>query len=257
MMRRLAALALAATLATPAAAFACPEPSPELLFHSCWSSGPAAGRAAVRLLPEDLPLPPAPAEGRRLVVTGAYTGKDTRAGGLPNPVGLFVHAGTVVNADMVRMDGVLTVDPADGEPRLFHRTRARIGDDVYDLTALAERRAFLAVAAGRGISVLQSHLVIVDGAVDVRPQEGAPAFVRRLLFTDAAGFGLFQTAAPETLHDAAVTLSERHGARMALNLDMGSYDYCLEASGGSERNCGVLARDDTGKLSNLLILIAD
>jgi hypothetical protein len=41
---------------------------------------------------------------------------------------------------------------------------------------------------------------------------------------------------------------------MALNLDMGSYDYCQRATDGVESSCGGLSRNDTGKLSNLLIL---
>jgi len=253
MIRPLAALILAAALAAPAEAATCPEPSPELLFHSCW----AGSRAAVMLLPEDLPVPPPPAKGRRLVVTGGYTGKDSRTQGLPNPVGLFVHGGAVVNTDMARMDGVLVIDPSDGGLRLNHRAAARLDGEVYDLTDLASRRGFLASAASQGASVLQSHLVVVGGLVDVRPQEGAPLFVRRLLFTDSAGFGLFQTQTPETLHDAAALLVDRLGARMALNLDMGSYDYCLSAVDGVERTCGFLAREDTGKLSNLLVLTSD
>jgi hypothetical protein len=253
MIRRLAALILAAALSARAEAATCPEPSPELLFHSCW----AGGRAAIMLLPEDLPVPPPPATGRRLVVTGAYTGKDSRTQGVPNPVGLFVHGGAVVNPDMARMDGVLVVAPDDHGVQLNHRAAARLEGEVYDLTDLASRRGFLASAASQGASVLQSHLVVVGGLVDVRPQEGAPLFVRRLLFTDAAGFGLFQTRTPETLHDAAALLVERLGARMALNLDMGSYDYCLSAVDGVERTCGFLAREETSKLSNLLVLTSD
>jgi hypothetical protein len=41
---------------------------------------------------------------------------------------------------------------------------------------------------------------------------------------------------------------------MALNLDMGSYDYCQRAQDGAVSGCGGLDRDDTGKLSNLLVL---
>lgn len=250
MIRRLAAPILAVILAYPAAGAGCPGPSAELLFHSCW----AGGRAEILLLPEDLPVPPPPAEGRRMVVTSAYTGKDSRVPGLPNPVGLFVHGGAVVNPEMARMDGLLVADPADGSVRLEHRGRARLGGDAYDLTDLAARRAFLAEAAARGVSVLQSHLVIVDGSVDVRPQDDAPVFVRRLLFTGASGFGLYQTKLPVTLRDAAAELAAAIGPDMALNLDMGSYDYCLAAENGSERNCGVLGRDSTEKLSNLLLL---
>ena len=254
MTRRLAALvapaALALIVGSAAPAAACPPPSAEVLFHSCWGEA----RLVVALLPEDLPLPAAPAAGRRLVVTGAYTAREPRADGHPKPVGLFVQVGRVINPNLGRMDGVLITDPASGRPALHHRTRVPLGDRRYDLTRLDERRVFLDRAVAAGLSVLQSHLLIVDGRVDVREQEGAPAFVRRLLFTDADGFGIYQTTAPLTLLEAAGQLAAKHAPRLALNLDMGSYDYCRIAEGGSETGCGLLGAGDTGKLSNLLVL---
>ena len=255
MIRRLAGLAGLALLATLAAApaAACPPPSDKLLFHSCWGQG----RLAVYLLPEDLPLPEAAATGRRLVVTGAYTARDSRGDGLAKPVGLFVHGGAVINPNLGRMDGVLLVDPENGQPELQHRARLALGGRGYDLIALDQRRAFLAEASAHGLSVLQSHLLIVDGEVDVRPQEDAPVFVRRMLFVDDEGFGLYQTRWPETLHGAARQLAEALAPRMALNLDMGSYDYCQRAEEGAEASCGRLDRDDTGKLSNLLVLTVE
>ncbi len=249
MIHRLAALALLATLAA-APAVACPVPSDTLLFHSCWGQG----RLAVLLLPEDLPLPETAPQGRRLVVTGAYTARDSRGDGLTKPVGLFVHGGAVINPNLGRMDGILLVDPANGWPELNHRERLALGGRGYDMTALEQRRAFVAEASAHGLSVLQSHLLIVDGRVDARPQDDAPVFVRRMLFIDDEGFGLYQTGRPETLHDAATQLAGALAPRMALNLDMGSYDYCQRADADAEASCGRLDRGDTGKLSNLLVL---
>jgi hypothetical protein len=249
MIRGLAGLALLATLgAAPAAA--CPPPSDKVLFHSCWGQG----RLAVVLLPEDLPLPEAAPQGRRLVVTGAYTARDSRGDGLAKPVGLFVHGGAVINPNLGRMDGVLLVDPDNGAPELHHRARLALGGRDYDLTVLDQRRAFLAEASARGLSVLQSHLLIIDGRVDVRQQDDAPVYVRRMLYVDDEGFGLYQTRWPVTLHDAARQLAEALAPRMALNLDMGSYDYCQRTEAAAEAGCGRLDRDDTGKLSNLLVL---
>lgn len=248
MKQRLAAFILIALVAGQA--FACPEPSRELLFHSCWGTA----RLELRLLPESLPLPPANATGRRLIVTGAYTGTEPRGAGLPKPVGLFVDRGVVVNPNLGRMDGVLLVDPANGQPQLHHRTRLPLGGRIHDLTKLDQRHAYIDEASKRGLSVLQSHLLIVDGQIDVRPQEDAPLFVRRMLFTDPTGFGVYQTRWPETLHDAARRLAAAVTPWMALNLDMGSYDYCQRATDGVESICGGLSRDNTGKLSNLLVL---
>jgi hypothetical protein len=75
-----------------------------------------------------------------------------------------------------------------------------------------------------------------------------------MLFIDADGFGIYETAYARTLYDAAGELADALAPRMALNLDMGSYDYCQDDVVGQAVRCGALARDDTGKLSNLLVL---
>lgn len=250
MNHRLAGLALIGILAA-ASAVACPPPTDRLLFHSCWGQ---EGRLAILLLPEDLPLSEPADAARSLTVTGAYTAREDRDGGLRKPVGMFVHGGAVANPNLGRMDGILLVDPATGQPELHHRARLRYGDQFYDLRLLDQRRAFLASAATHGLSVMQSHLLIVDGEVDVRPQDEAPVFVRRMFFTDNFGFGLFQTASPTTLQAAAVQLADALAPQMALNLDMGSYNYCHRVDDGVQSVCGGLDIDETNKLSNLLVL---
>ncbi|HUF87053.1 MAG TPA: hypothetical protein VMM59_06700 [Thermohalobaculum sp.] len=249
MIPRLAALALALTLAARPAA-ACPDAGGGLLFHSCWGEA----RAELVLLPEDLPLPVPPAEGLRLVVTGAYTGTDLRGEGLPKPVGLFLRRGAVVNRNLGRMDGVLLVDPEGGRPAFQHREAVRLDGRDYDLRDLDQRAGFIRAAAEQGLSVMQSHLLIDRGELDVRPQDGAPVYVRRFLFADAHGFGVWQTQGAMTLHDAAMAVAEALAPQMVMNLDMGSYDYCRRAEGGIESGCGGLASEGVGKLSNLLVL---
>ena len=191
-----------------------------------------------------------PSGGQTLTVTGAYTGKDRRDGDLPNPVGLFIDNGKVINPTLARMDGVLLID-AD-VLSLQHRERVAIGGARYALGDPAARRAFAERAADAGLSVAQSHLVIVEGALDARPVEDAPVAVRRLLFTDAHGYGVYQSPEAMTLFDGAEALKAELAPEMALNLDMGSYDYCVATEGYSLTNCGVLGVDDTGRLSNLL-----
>ncbi len=252
MIRPLAAAALGALASVLAsAATACPDPSATLLFHSCW----AGGEVKIRLLPEDLPLP-APDTGTRLIVTGAYTSTESRNGELRKPVGLFVHRGKVVNPNLGRMDGILLVDPKSGKPDLQNRAAMRYRGNSYDLRKLDQRHAFVDAARSADISVLQSHLLIVDGRVDVRPQDDAPVFRRRMLFSGADGFGIYQTDAPATLYDAARALADAHAPEMALNLDMGSYDYCQRHTSGQAESCGLLDASNTIKLSNLLELQA-
>lgn len=243
----LAAAAVLAGLWGPASA--CPDPAelPELIFHSCRT--PLA--ASALLLPDE-PLP-ATADPGLWVVTGVYTGTDRRAEGGPNPVGLFIHAGQVVNRNLARMDGILLLGPDPGSLALHHSEAVPWGGRLYDLTDPDARAAFAGAARKGGASVLQSHLLIIERTLDVRPRDDAPRFVRRILFTDADGFGLWQSRWPQTLHHAAQQLALDLAPRMALNLDMGSFDYCWQITGARYTRCGFLARTDTEKLSNLLL----
>ena len=237
--------AVIAVLAVPA--FACPPESERLLFHSC--HGPAA--AELLLLPEEAEALATPPEGETLTVTGGYTGTDMRADGHPNPVGLFVDDGRIVSPNLARMDGILVID-AEGQPHIHQSTRVPQREGTADLTDPDQRLDYAAWASENGLSVLQSHLLIVDGRLDVRPQVDAPEARRRLLFTDRHGWGVYQTTDPVTLFDAGFELQQRYRPSMAINLDMGSFDYCVATDAGASTNCGVVDPRDTAKLSNLL-----
>lgn len=239
------AAALLAVLSAVGPADACPAPAPGLLMHSCWGEA----RAELLLVPDEALAPPE-ADAERWTVTGAYTGRDTRAGGSPNPVGLFVDGGHVVNQTLAPMDGILLI--ADGRLSLHHRARVPWNGTVVDLSAPSARVRFAREAAADGVSVAQSHLIIVDGRLDVRDRPDAPRFTRRMLFEDAHGFGLWQSAAALTLHDAGAELIDGYAPRMALNLDMGSYDLCIWEIRDESRNCGYVPRRPMQDFSNLL-----
>ncbi|GMG84766.1 hypothetical protein LNKW23_39820 [Paralimibaculum aggregatum] len=246
--RLAAALALAGTLlALPAAA--CPDAGPQLLLRSC--SGGDALAARLLLLPDE--APPAEPATETWVMTGAYTGEDRRADGGPMPVGLFVHGGRIINPNLGRMDGILLIGP-DGRLGLHHRRRVAFAGARIDLTDLGARLRFARAAAQAGLSVAQSHLLIVDGAVDVKPRQDAPRFVRRILFTSGGGFGVWQSPLPMTLAEATEALAAAHAPEMALNLDMGSYDYCWRLDGGAATRCGLVDRADTARFSNFLVV---
>jgi len=238
---------LALLLPQAAAAADCPEQSGRLLFHSC--HGPAS--AELLLLPEETEGLTGGGPGETLVVGGGYTGADRREGGLPNPVGLFVDNGRIVSPNLARMDGILVLG-ADGQPRIHHAAEVPNRGEIADLTDPDQRLDFAARAAEQGVSVMQSHLLIAEGRVDVREQAGAPTARRRMLFAGPGGWGLYQTAEAVTLFDAAWELQQRFRPEMALNLDMGSFDYCLATRDGVTSNCGVLGAADTAKLSNAL-----
>ena len=250
MMRRAARIAVtAAALIMPhaAAAQACPSEEGTLLFHSCHGRA----TAEILLLPEEAGELEMPGGDDGLVVGGAYTGTDRREGGRPNPVGLFVDGGRVISPNLARMDGILIIGP-DAQPRLYHATRVPLGGGTTDLTDPDRRHDFAEAAARQGRSVLQSHLLITDGIVDVRPRSDAPKARRRLLFIGPGGWGVYQTAHPVTLFEAATEVQRQFRPEMALNLDMGSFDYCIETRAGVATNCGVLSASQTDKLSNLL-----
>ncbi|MEM1345385.1 MAG: hypothetical protein AAGI34_12505 [Pseudomonadota bacterium] len=225
----------------------CPEPAPSLLFHSCWGRA----RAELLLFPEDT-LPATTAAGRQLTITGAYTGRDRRAGDKPNPVGLFIHSESAINETLARMDGVLVLSP--DTLTLHHRARVTLDGTPYDLREPTQRQRFTESARAAGLGVLQSHLLVVDGVSDVTDTEGAPRFTRRILFTKDGAWGVYQTKTALTLHDATEAVLRAHAPEMALNLDMGSYDYCRLSIAGTIRNCGYRALSDTDLLSNLLVL---
>lgn len=248
---RLALAALLAAAILTGRAEACPEASPTLLWHSCWGEA----RLSLHLLPEDLPLA-APDDGvERLTVTGAYTSREPRSDGLPDPVGLFVREGKLIGRNLARMDGILLIRP-DGTAGIVDRRNVTIGGETFDLTSYDARTEFLDRARHEGLSVMQSHLLVVGGASDVSEVEDAPVYVRRLLFEDEHGIGIWQTRWPVTLHEAARAIVVEVAPRMAMNLDMGSYDFCLSETIDGNAPCGVIAPGgaDMAKLSNLLSL---
>ncbi|MEM7496980.1 MAG: hypothetical protein AAF371_03180 [Pseudomonadota bacterium] len=232
-----------------ASAKACETP-PQVLLHVCEGEG----AASLLLLPED--WPPADPERPDLLVTGAYTGKDTRADGAAAPVGLLIRDGILVGRNIARMDGILVIDPADGQPRLHRRGAVTLRGKAFDLSPLEERRAFFEAAGAAGASVLQSHLLVIDGAVDTSEVDGAPEAARRILYTKGGAFGIWQSAGPLTLDAAARMIAAQVAPDMALNLDMGSFDFCLaRRPDAASEPCGVIdAEQMPGRLSNLLRL---
>lgn len=239
MIRYLFPLFLGVGATQAAANGLCAIQNDELIFTNC-----KGGAVELRLLPED----EGPTPNSALDVTGAYTATDRREEGRPKPVGLFVRGGEVISREYVRFDGVLTV--TDGAPTLHHRRRVDFSGQRYDLEDLDDRAMFLQRMAETGSDVLQSHLLIVDGAVDTALIEGAPRFRRRILFQMADGrFGVYDSSPRMlTLHEATREVAKNVAPKMALNLDMGSYDFCRVG----DSLCGALGPQATGKLSNLL-----
>lgn len=181
-----------------------------------------------------------------LVVTGAYSSAD-RYG----VEGLAIDAGDVISMRFQGWDGLLLISP-EGIASIHHVERVQMNGQNYNLRELNERQAFMELAKVQKMSVIQSHLLVTDGEIDVRDRDGQPRFRRRVLFSTTSGdVGIFDTGREAlTLFDVATELHEL-GAEMAFNLDMGAYDYCAMG----EDRCGLLRRENTRILTNVLHFI--
>ena len=248
---RLAALLLTLTIA-PLGAHSAPGPcieGPGVIASAC----PGQGRAEILLLPEDAWRMDEATAGA-VTVTGAYTGADKRATGGPKPVGVFIARGERISLELARMDGLL-VTGMDGAARISTVTDARVGGQGFDLRTLAGRVAFALRAEEVGASAFQSHLLIKDGALDLREVAGAPVARRRVLFQTAEGaLAIWEGQGAMTLFAAATALMADHAPVMALNLDMGGHDFCERVGPDGPAPCGLLTRSGMERMSNVLRL---
>ena len=187
---------------------------------------------------------------RRILMTGAYSSGDRFA-----PEGFVLREGDASLARLQGWDGLLLIDRG-GRVSLHDVKDVRHRGRNWNLRERDQRKAFLKLAKQEGLSAVQSHLLINDGALDLRDAEDAPRFRRRLLFETRDGrIGVYDST-PHilTLYDAAKALQESADPRFALNLDMGNYDFCETQSAEGSRLCGLLNRAGIGKLTNVLAI---
>ena len=243
--------AVFALFAGQAQAGFCPPSDSGLLLDSCL----APTRADLIVLDPDARVPAAASDSSKtmLVVTGAYT-----SGEKVEPEGFVMDHGKAYDPYIQGWDGLLLITP-EGDLSLHHVARVRFRGSQSNLRDKAQRRAFVARAKQLGLSAIQSHLLITDGALDVRDAAGAPRFRRRIVFSYAdGGYGIYDSGPRAlTLFDAASEVAAQYAPDMAFNLDMGSYDYCALTTEGRETECGSLSRAATRKLSNILVFTQD
>ena len=178
-----------------------------------------------------------------IAVTGTYSSGD-RLG----IEGLAVIEGEILSRRLQGWDGVLIIGQ-DGQPELFNARDVRFEGRSYNIKDPDQGGALLGDVAAAGASMMQSHLLISDSVLDLRNLENAPVFYRRLFYVAQDGsFGLWQPDARLTLYDAAVMLQDELQPRMALNLDMGAYDFCRFKNG---QDCGRLTVP-MDRLTNIL-----
>lgn len=229
--------------------------APTALAERILAEEKSAGVAKARLLflPEDLERldAPVPDGERRVVVTGTYTSGDAK-----RPEGFTIRSGDATRPYPQGWDGLLIVD-REGKASIHDVSRVAYGGRVYDLRDRTSRRAFVAMAEARKLSVVQSHLLIRNSRLDLKRVERAKAARRRVLFQRADGrIGIYDSK-PEvqTLYEAAVAVLDTAQPAMAINLDMGTYDFCEIKTEAETERCGALQRPHVKeRLTNLLEL---
>lgn len=249
MMRTLCASMAALAFWSGAAEAACPAPQPSLIFASCAGTT----HTELILLEPGAGVPEVSDSGTELIVTGTYT-----SGEKVEPEGFVLDRGDAYDPYVQGWDGLLLLSE-HGLLTIAHVERVPLGEKTYNMRDRDERREFVEQSTNQKYSAIQSHLLIVDGEVDVRDQPAAPRFRRRIIFSDAEGhYGVYDSAPrTQTLFEAATEVAARFAPEMAFNLDMGSYDYCSLTVEGLDVPCGVLSREQTGKLSNVLVFHQD
>ena len=246
---------LASTIVISALAFGARAPSADdgppppagVLFLE---NAPGDAEVSILFLPEQLPdLPPPETTPSRLVVTGAYSSGDRFA-----PEGFVIRAGDATHPWPQGWDGLLLTTP-EGEASIHEVSHVKLEGEAYNLRDKGSRKTFLTRAEELKLSSVQSHLLIRNGALDLRPTENAPIFRRRMLFQTPDGrIGVYDTTPRAvTLYEAAAELLDTIEPEMALNLDMGAYDFCERAASERFANCGLIGRDDLSKLTNLIV----
>lgn len=185
-----------------------------------------------------------------LVATGVYTSPHGM------PVGLAIVEGRVVNPVPRGWSGLILVRP-DGRIVLKDMGRVEVGHVPRDLRqSLADLQVFLATAERERLTVLQSHLLIGDGELKITSRAPNKPFRRRIIFEDGEGHvAIFDSGERElSLYDAAAEVRRRYAPRLAINLDMGSYDFCRRRKIQADAlvPCGTLEKPDI--VSNLVVL---
>jgi len=233
-------VAIASALASSAAADCAKE-------HTLFTACEGTVNAQLLVLPQE-PSTTFHSASRIVTVTGTYSSGD-RFG----IEGLALKDGEVISSRFQGWDGGLLISP-DGTPQIVNVARLKLHNERYNLKSSADRSAFVKAAKTEKTSFIQSHLLITEGRLDTREVEGAPKFRRRILYSDSQGaISLYDSGTERlTLYEAARELFGNHNAHMALNLDMGSYDFCQIVTENHVENCGVLASETDSRLTNLL-----
>jgi len=179
-----------------------------------------------------------------LIITGAYTSSYKR------PVGLFSSNGKIINPAIKKWTGILIV-----KNKKMYIENARNIPIEFKIINIIENfndyLFFLKWVEKNDISVLQTHM-LVDNSKVVVSNKNNKKFRRRVIYEDINNnIKIYDSENKKlTLFDLSNILIKNHKAKKAINLDMGTYDYCSYKKDNKTTNCGYLK--DTNILSNLI-----
>lgn len=184
----------------------------------------------------------------RLVLSAIYTSP------LAMPVGLNLRNGEVINPAIQKFDGLILIDK-DGQISLTH-----IDHLVYNLkpyhirTSFEDYKSFLRKARKERLSVLQSHLILNNGDILIQDNAKGRKMRRRILFaTSDGGIHIYDSFEKNhSLYDAAKYVKDNYVAQVAINLDMGDFNFCTLNTPERFKNYSQLKPGTV--ISNLLII---
>jgi hypothetical protein len=226
--------------------------SPNLIFSAARATNYEAN---IRLNPTFLPfetwekeLEPLGTKSNRIVMAGGYTAPDSL------PDGLTIVNGTVVNPTLQKFDGLIIIHP-NHQIELTNVDNIRLNETVLHLKSNpTDLTTLLNIATKNKISILQSHLLLDKGMILIGEKASTRVFRRRVIFqtSDHQLYVYDSLDKKETLLETATRLKQQFGANTAINLDMGTYNYCWrnenqQITSFSEMGAGIV-------LSNLLVL---
>jgi len=186
----------------------------------------------------------------RLIVTGTYTSP------FHAPVGFTINQGKVLNPALQKWDGILVIDYngkahiADMNHLMYNFTRFDIRNSYKDYLT------FFKIAQVNKLTIIQSHLIISNGNILIDKQNlKREKFRRRVIFQtkDNALYVYDSFQQRLTFYQLAKILKNKYNAQIALNLDMGTYNYAVlyennrETKNYSELGSSVI-------LSNFLVI---
>lgn len=183
-----------------------------------------------------------------IVMTGTYSSI------INMPAGLAANMGKIINPVIQAFDGLIIIN-SQGEITLTH-----IDNLQYDLRSLHIRSSFrdyqnfLKLIENNRLSVLQSHLFINNGELLIDDKQNSPKARRRLLFQTADNsVHVFDSQVKEmTLYEAANFIKANFKAIIAINLDMGEYNFCTVYSNFQPKDYSDLKKGVL--LSNFIVI---